>query len=213
MAYYFPEGSKFFFSTTLAPAKTVTGLSNANPAVATSTAHGYTDGQEVLLTSGWQDATDTVWRVDELTANTFGLLGLNSTDTTWYPAGTGTGTAQLISNWVEIPQVLTVASSGGDARFTNVEPLARRNSISVPTGFNPMTLTLTLGHDPADANYQAMLNISRTLSKVAFRMVIGGGGTGYGYGYMNVSEVPAMNRNQVNTVTAAISLLGRFVSY
>ncbi|MCU0919011.1 MAG: phage tail protein [Burkholderiaceae bacterium] len=213
MAYYFAEGSKFYFSTSLASPKTVTILSNANPALATATGHGYSDNDEVLLTSGWEDATDTVYRVDQQSADTFLVLGLNSSDTDWYASGTGTGTAEKLSSWVEIPQVLNITSSGGDARFTNVEPLSKRNSLAVPTGFNPSTITLTLGHDPSLAAYQTMLDISRTLAKVAFKVVISGGGTGYGYGYLSVSEMPQLARNQTNQVQAAIGLLGRFITY
>lgn len=213
MAYFFPEGSKFYFSTTLAGAKTVTAVTNANPAVATSTSHGYTDGNEVLFTSGWEDATDTVYKVDQQSADTFQLLGLNTTDTNFYASGGGTGTTQLVSSWVEIPQVLTIATSGGDARFTTISPIARRNAINVPTGFNPTSITLTLGHDPSNANYAEMLNISRTLSKVAFKMVLSGGAVTYGYGYMSVSEAPSLNVNQANQVTAALTMLGRSMSY
>lgn len=213
MAYFFPEGSKFYFSQTFASAKTITALSNASPAVATSTSHGYSDGDEVILTSGWEDATDTVFQVDQLTADTFSLLGLNATDTNFYAAGTGTGTAQKVSAWTEIPQVLTIATSGGDARFTTINPIARRNAINVPTGFNPTSITLTLGHDPSNANYETMLDISRTLSKVAFKMVLSGGAVSYGYGYMSVSEAPSLNVNQANQVTAALTMLGRSISY
>lgn len=213
MAYYFAEGSKFYFSSTFASAKTITALSNANPAVATSVSHGYVDNDEILLSSGWEDATDTVYRVDQLTADTFSPLGLNSTDTDWYAAGTGTGSAYKVSAWTEIPQVLNVTSNGGDARFTNVEPLAKRNSIAVPTGFNPAQITLTLGHDPSLAAYTTMVDISRTLTKVAFKVVISGGGTAYGYGYMSLSEMPQLQRQQANTVQVGIGLLGRFISY
>ena len=213
MAYYFAEGSKFYFSETFAASKTVTILTNADPALATATSHGYSDLDEVLLTSGWEDATDTVFRVDQQSADTFQILGLNSTDTDWYAAGTGIGGTQKISSWVEIPQVLNVTSSGGDARFTPVEPLAKRNSISVPTGFNASTITMTLGHDPSLAAYVQMVDISRTLTPVAFKVVISGGGVGYGYGYMSVSEMPQLARNQPNQVQAAIGLLGRFITY
>lgn len=213
MSYFFPEGSKFYFSQTFATEKTITAVTNASPAVATSTSHGYADGDEILLTSGWEDATDTVYQVDQLTADTFSLLGLNTTNTDFYAAGTGTGTAAKISGWTEIPQVLTIATSGGDARFTTISPIARRNSINVPTGFNPTSITLTLGHDPSNANYESMLDISRTLTKVAFKMVLSGGAVTYGYGYMSVSEAPSLNVNQANQVTAALSLLGRSISY
>jgi hypothetical protein len=214
VAYQFPEGSRFQFSTTFETAKTISAMTNANPTVCTSTAHGYADNDELLLTSGWEDATDTVWRADQLTADTFSLVGLDTTNTSFYAAGGGANSsAQRITGWTDIPQVLSIATSGGDARFTTISPLARRNAINVPTGFNPTTITLTLGHDPALAAYATMLNISRALSKVAFKMVISGGGTTYGFGYMSVSEAPSLNVNQANTVQAAITLLGRSISY
>ena len=147
------------------------------------------------------------------TETVFSLLGLNAANTSFYPTGSGTGTAQKISNWLEIPQVLGISTSGGDARFTTISPLAKRNDINVPTGFNALSLTLTLGHDPANSNYQAMLEIARGLSKTAFKMVLSGGTVAYGYGYMSISEAPTMQRNQANQVNAAITMLGRFVSY
>jgi len=213
MAFYFAEGSAFYFSTTFAATKSITALSNANPALATSTSHGYVDGDEVLLASGWEDATDNVYKVDQQDANTFQLLGLNSVDTNFYAAGAGTGTASKISSWLAIPQVVGINSQGGDARFTSVELLSRRNATQVPTGFNPASFTLTLAHDPSASNFSTMLSISRGLTKCAFKLVGGGGATSYGYGYMSVSEVPQMARNSVNTVQCAITLLNRFTSY
>lgn len=213
MAYYFPEGSAQQFSQTFASAKTITALTNASPAVATSVAHGYTTGDEILLTSGWEDATDSVYKVTVLTADTFSISGLDTTNTGFFPAGTGTGTAQKISGWTSIPQVLTISASGGDARFTDVQPLAKRNALKIPTGFNATSVTLSLAHDPAQANYVTMVGISRNLSKVAFKQTISGGAVTYGYGYLNVSEMPKLNNNQVNTVDAALTVLGRSVSY
>lgn len=213
MSYFFPEGAKFYFSNTLAAAKTVTAVSNASPAVATSVAHGYADNDEVLFTSGWEDASNSVFKVDQLTADSFGILGLNSVNTQFYPANTGTGTTQKVSNWTEIPQVLSIATSGGDARFTDVQPLSLRNAIKIPTGFNAMSIDLTLAHDASNANYQSILEISRGLGKVAFKLVLGGGATAYGYGYMNVSEAPSMQSNQVNQVRCSLALIGRFMSY
>ncbi len=213
MAYYFPEGSSIQFSNTLGAAKTITAATNANPAVLTSTAHGYVTGDEVLFTSGWEDATDTVYKVTVIDANTFSLQGLNTSNTSFFPAGSGTGTTQELSAWSAVPQVLNISTSGGDARFTTVSPLAKRNDINVPTGFNALSMTLTMGHDPSNATYQTMLDISRTLSKVALKLVLSGGGTMYGYGYMSVAEAPTLSRNQANQVNAALTMLGRAISY
>jgi hypothetical protein len=214
MAYAFPEGSKFYFSSTFAAAKTLATMSNANPTLATSVTHGYSDNDELLLTSGWEDASDTVWRADQQSADTFLLLGLDTSNTTYYASGGGANsTTQKISSWQEIPQVLTIATSGGDPRFTTISPLARRNQINVPVGFNATSITLTLGHDPSNAVYQTMLGITRALSKVAFKMVLSGGSTAYGYGHMAASEMPQLNVNQANQVSVSLTLLGRSISY
>lgn len=215
MAFNFPEGTRFQFcaAANFAAAKTVTAVTNANPASATSAAHGYVDNDEVLFISGWEDATSTIYRADQQDVNTFTLLGLNSTSTRFYPAGSGTGTTQKMGTWVTIPQVTNIQTSGGDPRFTEVQLLASRNSIKIPTGFNSTTTVLTLAHDPADVNWLSMIDISRALSPVGFKMVLGGGGTTYGYGYMAVNEAPKLNVNQVNTVDVTFAFLGHQVSY
>ena len=177
MAYFFPEGSSQQFSQTFASAKTITALSNASSAVSTSTPHGYATNDEILLTSGWEDATDSVYKVTVIDANSFSIQGLDTSNTSFFPAGTGTGSAQKLSGWTAIPQVLTISSSGGDARFTDVAPLSKRNAVKIPTGFNATSVTLSLAHDASNANYQTMLGISRTLTKVAFKQVISGGAT------------------------------------
>ena len=212
MAFYFAEGSAFYFSTTFAATKSITALTNAKPAVATSTAHGYSDLDEILLMSGWEDATNSVFQVDQLTADTFEIEGLNSTNPTFYGAGTGTGTASKISGWTDIPQVLSISTSGGDAKFTEVQLLAARNGISLPTGFNASRITLELAHDPALEAYITMTDISRTFTKCAFK-ITGSGGTAYSYGYMVVSEVPNMTAGSVNKVQCTIAALGRTITY
>ena len=213
MAFFFPEGSSQQFSQTFASAKTITAVSNANPAVATSVAHGFTTGDEILLASGWEDATDSVFKVTVLSADTFSIGGLDTSNTNFFPAGTGIGTAQKISGWTAIPQVLTISASGGDARFTDVNLLSKRNGIKIPTGFNATSVTLSLAHDASQSGYVTMLGISRNLSKVAFKQVISGGSVTYGYGYLSVSEMPKLNSSQVNTVDAALTVLGRSISY
>ena len=213
MAYSLPEGSSQQFSNTLAAAKTITAITNANPAVATCTAHGYTTGDEIMLSSGWEDATDSVYKIEVIDANSFRILGLDSTNTSFFPAGSGGGSAQKLSAWTAIPQVLTISASGGDARFTDVTPLAKRNGIRIPTGFNATSVTLSLGFDATTPAYKTMVGISRSLSKVAFKQVLSGGSVQYGWGYLTVSEFPKLNNNQVNTVDAALTFLGRTMSY
>jgi Phage tail tube protein, TTP len=215
MGYNFPEGSSFQFCalSDFAAAKTVTAITNAAEAVASATTHGYADNDELVFFSGWEDATDTMYRANQLTADTFGLVGLDSSSTSFFPTGGGAGTTQKVGTWSTIPQVLSIGTSGGDARFSTFTPLARRNALSVPIGFNPSVITLTMGHDASNATFAEMLAISRTLEKVGFKMVLGSGGTTYGFGYMAVQEFPALNSGQPNQVSCVLSLIGKAISY
>jgi hypothetical protein len=217
MSYSFPEGATFSYadSTAFAAAKTITGFTNANPGVATSTTHGLLDNDIVYFNSaGWPEAADSVFKLDQLTADTFSLTGLDTTNVATFPAGAGaSSTVKKISTWVAIPQVLTIATSGGDPRFTTISPLARRTAIQVPTGFNPTNITLTIGYDSSDATLQAMMALSRVLTPVAFKLALASGAVTYGYGYMAVSEVPMLAQGQANQITAVFSLLGKAVTY
>ena len=213
MAYYFPEGTKVYYSTTFAAAKTISDVTNASPAVATSTSHGYTDLDPVLLLSGWEDANNTIWEVDQLTADTFGITGLDSTSTTYYPAGSGTGTAQKVSTWVEIPQILTVTSNGGGTKYNTVSPLSTRNDIKVPVGFEASSIDMEIGYDATNATQVAMAGITRAFTKVAPKLYIPGGGRLYGYGNLMFSEVPKLNKGSAISKAASISVDGRMIGY
>ena len=213
MAYYYPEGSKIYYSSTFAGAKTVSAVTNASPAVATSTSHGYTDLDPVLFNSGWEDAADTIWEIDQQSADTFQLVGLDSTSTTYYPAGNGTGTTQKVSSWVEVPQILDISSTGGGPKYATVSPLSRRNDIKTPIGFEAMSIDIGLGYDATNATWQAMLALTRTFTKVAIKIVVPGGGRLYGYGNLIASEMVEITKGNALKVKAAISLDGRMVGY
>ena len=215
MAYFLAEGSKFLFSETFASPVTVTAATNADPSVLTTgTAHGYSNSDELLFSSGWEDATDAVWRAGSASGSTLSLLGLDSSDTQWFPAGSGTGTLRKISNWVEIGQVLDSQPAGGDARNVTIEPLSRRNSIQMPAGFNASSLNLTLGYDPSTPAQTALNKISRNLSKrIAFKFLLAGGQTGYGYGSAQLAQMPAITKGSAVSVGLTINFLGLFVGY
>lgn len=216
MAYSFSDGSRFFLGTVFGTAVNVSAISNASPAVITTATNSFILGDELLLQSGWEDLTDSVYKPSAVNSTTLTLGGttpIDTSDTNVFPSGSSAGSVQKVTTWVEIGQVLNVNSSGGDPRFVNIEPLARRNAIQVPVGFNPQSLQLDIGYDPTLQGYQALIVASRTLAKRAFKFVLAGGQTGYGYGYVSVSEMPRLQKGQPNQVSASIALLGKFIGY
>lgn len=213
MSFNFPEGTRLHYSVTLAAAVTVTGVTNANPAVATATSHGLVDGDVVLFTSGWDGANDRVFVVNQLTADTFEFTGLDTSSTSLFPAGAGVGTVKKISGWVEVPQLLDISMSGGEPRFTTISLLASRNDIQVATGFNAANISFNLAHDPTNAVQKDLLALTEVLGKAAIRLLIGGSAPMYGYGNLALSSMPTMARNQVNQVAGSLSLGGRPTAY
>jgi hypothetical protein len=81
-------------------AKNITGITNADPAVVTSVAHGYSDNDDVFIESvgGMTELNGRTFRVDVLTTDTFSLLDLDGTniDSTGYGTYTSGGTAKKI---------------------------------------------------------------------------------------------------------------------
>lgn len=214
MAYIFPAGTKYFYSNTLAAAKTITAITNASPAVATSVAHGFVDLDPLLFASGWQDASSTVFEADQLTADTFGLVNLNSLDTNVYAAGTGGGTVQKVSGWVEIPQILTASTNGGGIKYGTISPLGSRQDTKQPVGFDAIGVDIKIGYDSTNATIQAMQAITRVFGKVCLKLVLPGGGRVYGYGNLACSEFPEIGSKETPLqLSVGIGFDGRAISY
>lgn len=78
-------------------AKTITNISQANPAVVTSTAHGYTNGDHVIISSvtGMVEVNGKTFKVANATANTFELQDVdgNNIDSSSYTAYASGGSA------------------------------------------------------------------------------------------------------------------------
>lgn len=73
----------------------ITGITKANPAVVTSNAHGFSNGDVVVIASvgGMTELNNRIFTVANVTANTFELSGVNSSSYTTYTSG---GTAAEI---------------------------------------------------------------------------------------------------------------------
>ncbi len=77
------------FGTTKAATKTITGITKANPAVVTSAAHGYANGDVVYIeaVSGMTEINKKTFTVQNVAANTFELKDYDSSLNTAYSSG------------------------------------------------------------------------------------------------------------------------------
>lgn len=211
MSYYSIVGSQCHVSTGLEAAKTVTNITNAAPPVVSSTAHGYANNDEVLMLVDWEDFNYSVFRVSNVAADTFELTGYDSSNTDFYPQGSDTGTAQEITGWTQIGQVLGITSSGGEIKFEELEPYDKRNGIKIPTGFTAAGLEFVLGYDRTLTAQQTLLTATRSQARKAFKFVLAGPSYAYAYGYVSASELPQFDR--VLRRRVAVSIDGLFTSF
>lgn len=78
------------FGTTLAgSAKTITGITQADPAVVTSNSHGYSNGDTIKITDvvGMTEVNDKTFTVRNVTTNTFELEAYDATSNNAYTSG------------------------------------------------------------------------------------------------------------------------------
>jgi hypothetical protein len=211
--YTLPNGSKFYLGATFGSPIPITAITNAAQAVASATAHGLAAKAEFILKTNWEDANDRVFRVANPTTNAFEIEGLDTTSTALFEAGGGVGTIIPILSWVEIQQVLNPTTSGGDPKFATVEPLARKNAIQLPAGFNPMSLTIPIGDDPTLLGYKALKAASDNQDLRPLRSRKPNGSVNYFYGYPYLNEVSTMAKDQVDTVTAGMTIQGKPTRY
>jgi hypothetical protein len=213
MAVALPNGVIISLGTTYGSPITVTAVSNANPAVATATGHGLTDGDIVVVTSGWAKLNDRVVKVDQQSASTFELEGIDSSDTDDYPATSGTGSVKEVSAFTQITQILDLTTSGGDMQFVTYSFLEQDYETQLPTQSSPMTINMTIADDPALAGYIALKAAAESRAARALKLSMPDGSVIYYYGYVSFNETPTLSKNQVSAVRATFNLLSKPVRY
>lgn len=202
MSAIFPNGSVFSIGTTFATAITISGITNANPAVATATAHGLADGDIVMISSGWSRLDNAVCRVAGSDVNTFQLEGIDTSDTQQYPAGAGVGSAREITAFTAISQVTDSQAYGGDQQFFQWVYLEDGLQRQRPTFKNARSLQLTLDYDPDLAWHAALLTADRNGEPHAMRMALPNGSFIYYSMYVSFDGEPTATANQNMQVVA-----------
>jgi hypothetical protein len=188
MSYILTKGSQVYLESARAANKAIESATNANPVVFTSTAHGYTNGDPVLLLmESWSDFNNVVAQVSAVTTDTFTMAGYSSTDTTMNPTDGDTGTSYEITFGTKIGQILEASSEGGEPKFETISPWDVFRDIDIPNGETASRWRCSLGFDQARTDQQALLAASRARTPKAMKFVMGGA-VQYGYGYVWASE-------------------------
>ena len=208
-----PDGAIVTLSTTLGSAKTVSALTNANPGVATSTAHGFVNGDIVLMNSGWSNLNQKAVRVAGSVTNAFNLDGIDTSLTSLYPAGSGTGSASLVGGFTQISQIMGLTTQGGDQQYATFSFLEQNFETQLPTVFSAQSISIEIADDPSLSGYIALKAAADARAFRVLKLQLPDGSFILYYGQISFNETPSLNKGQVMVVKATFALQARPVRY
>ena len=213
MAVTLPNGSLVAIASGYGSAKTITAITNANPGVATSAAHGFTDGDILEVTAGWSRLTNKIVRVDGSAAGTFELEGIDTTSTSVYSAGGGTGTAREITGWTQLAQIVGSTSSGGEQQFLNYQFLEADAESRIPTFKSAAGIQFTVADDPSLPGYILAKAANDDRVPRAIRVTLSNGAILLYNAYVSLSTIPSLTVNELMTIEVTLSLTAEPVRY
>lgn len=209
-----PTGTTFHIASAYASSKTTTVVTNASEAVVTSTAHGYSNGDIVELTSGWGRLNRRVFRIKSVTTDTFVLEGADTTNTNFFPSGTGVGSVRKISTFTQITKVMNPQSNGGDPKNVTYKFIESDVDYSINDGFNATNYTLELDADSiGEAGYTALKSLTDVQTDTCLKMVTRSGSLLYQPCTVALNEAVKLQDGQINRVTCVFNGNNRLTRY
>jgi hypothetical protein len=206
MAITLSTGTVVAVASTYGTAVNMTAITNAASAVATlASGHSVVVGDFLEVTSGWDLLSGRIVRVSNVATNDITFEGINTTDTTLYPAGSGTGTIRRITAWTNVTQIRNIAPGGGEQNFVDVTTIVDRVQKQIPTTRSPQTLQLTVLDDPALSWYTVVNGAAELAKPTALRLVFPNNSRLVANGYWSLQTTPNVAANEPLTANIDIS--------
>jgi hypothetical protein len=196
--------------TALGPAKTITAISKADPAVASAATHGFEEGDYLLLKiQGMRELNYAVARVADPDTGTFALEGVDSTLFATFISGT----AEKITFGASADTITEVSAAGGEADKQLVQTIHTRRGFNIPGNESPLVFTLGSLWLPNDPVLKAFNAAGRTRSIRAVRFGFADGAEVLFSGYPTASLAPNGSAGQAVTTPASIDVRGLLLPY
>jgi len=209
-----PTGSTNWIATTIAAAKTTTIVTNAAEAVVTSVAHGYSNGDVVIVGSGWGRLHNRAFRIKSITTDTFVLEGADTANTTLYSPGTGIGNVRKVTAFTQITTVMAPSSSGGEPKTVPYKYLEDENEYTLNDGFSPVQRAFNLDADSiGTAGYTALKTFTDSGADTIIRTNAKSGAVTYLVATVALNEEEIISEGQIVQVKCAVSGRSRSTRY
>lgn len=212
MAVSLPNGVVLALATAYASSISVTAASNASEVLLTAT-NTLVVGDYVEWTSGWSKANNRIFRVKSPTGTNLVLEGYDTTNTTFFPVGSGIGSIRKINTWTQITQIIGLTSSGGDPQYQTYSFLEQDYDSQIPTTTSAQSLAIEIADDPNLAGYSALKLVASTRAVTGLRATLPAGGFILYNGIFAFDETPSLTKGNLMAVKAGCALQGRPVRY
>lgn len=186
-------------------ALTVTGITNANPAVVTSTAHGLANGDYVLMTvNGMTEVDGRLLRIANIAVDTFELEGIDSTDFDTFTSGT----AKEVTLGTSIGTFRDLSSSGGDVSFIDVTTIHDSIAKEIPGLASAISYTSNSIWDVSDTGLNALKLASDTQAQRGFTFTFATGQIMSFNGYVSANLLPTGSAQDLVTTPVTVNAYG-----
>jgi hypothetical protein len=205
MAITLSTGSIIAIASTHGSSKTMSAITNAAEAVATlEGSHGISQGDYFEVTSGWDRLNGRIVRAKSVNVNDVTLEGIDTSNTTKYPTGTGTGSVREITAWANLSQIQTVEPGGGEQQYVDTTTIVDQTQKQIPTTRAPVTVTMTFFDDATLSWYATVRAASESSTATGVRYTFPNGSILVANAYWSLQTTPSIGSNA--PLTAKIDL-------
>ncbi len=215
MAITLSTGATASVAKTYAASVVISAVTNASEAVCTTgSAHSISVGDYVEITSGWGLLDKRVCRAKTgTTGSTLVLEGINTTDTTKYPSGTGIGSVRRITVWSQLSQIKDISASGGSQNFADITAINDPVQRQIPTMRSAVTMNMNVFDDPTLAWYSDVVAADEARTPYGLLMTFPNGSKLVANAYWGLMRVPTMASNAALETQVSLSYAAEPVRY
>lgn len=214
MAITLTTGTVVAIASTYGASVTMSAITNAAEAVATlAGGHGVVVGDYLEVTSGWGRLDKRIVRAKTVAVNDVTFEGINTSNTTTFPAGTGTGSIRRITAWTNLSQIQSISSSGGDLQFADATAIDDTVQKQVPTIRSAVAVSISYMDDESLAWISAVNAADAARTPYAVRFTFPNSAKAVANAYWAKSNTPSLNSNQVLTNQIGLTYAAEPVRY
>lgn len=195
------------FAATYGSPVTVSAVTQANPGVATATAHGQVDGTIGYMSSveGMVQLEGQAVRVDAPNTNDFQMQGLNTTS---YSAFSGTAQFVPVATWHTLAEATGYGLGGGESEKLDATALIDVIKQEEAGNLAAQTMTINvLAQDAPSAAMAALMALAQSGTKAVFRVLFPSGALRILYGEPSLPGED-VQRGQLGTGSLSITVKG-----